>query len=290
MNAAAAGAADSPLAIVCGSGSLPFTVADAVMRQGRQVLLFAVRGAADAAKVANYPHQWGSLGQFGRLQRQLREAGCREVVFIGGLVRPAFWQLRLDFKTLTLLPQIARAFRGGDNHLLSGVGAIFEQHGFRLLGAHEVAPEILVPEGAIGSVKPSDRDRSDIDAGLAYLHAAGPHDVGQAVVVSDRHVLAVEAIEGTDRMLARVAELRAARSIRTPVGSGVLIKAPKPGQDRRFDLPSIGPQTVEGVARAGLAGIAVAAGETIIAEPQRVIAAADDAKIFVAGVSAGPVR
>ncbi|HVV60300.1 MAG TPA: UDP-2,3-diacylglucosamine diphosphatase LpxI [Pseudolabrys sp.] len=290
MSAAAAGAADSPLAIICGSGTLPFAVADAAIKRGRKVVLFAVRGAADAVRVAGYPHQWGALGQFGRLQRLLREAGCRDVVFIGGLVRPGFWQIRFDLKTLLLMPRIARAFRGGDNHLLSGLARIFEQHGFRLLGAHEVAPEILVPEGVIGSVAMTERDRSDVDAGLAYLRAAGPHDVGQAVVVSGGHVLAVEAIEGTDHMLARVAELRASGRIRAPVGSGVLVKAPKPQQDRRFDLPSIGPQTVEEVARAKLAGIAVVAGETIIAEPQQVIAAADDAGIFVAGVRTGSAR
>ena len=290
MIAAMTGAADGPLAIICGGGSLPFAVADAATKRGRRVVLFAIRGAADPERIAQYPHQWGSVGQFGRLQRMLNDAGCREVVFIGSLVRPAFWQLRLDFKTLTLLPRLAAAFRGGDNHLLSGVGDIFERNGFRLLGAHEVAPEILMPESALGKTHPSDQDRNDIETGFAYLRAAGPYDVGQAVVVSDRHVLAVEAIEGTDRMLARVAELRASGSIRAPAGRGVLVKAPKPAQDRRFDLPSIGPQTIEGVAKAGLAGLAVVAGETIIAEPAQVAAAADRLNVFVTGMKAATAQ
>ncbi len=286
MSAAATGVEDSPLAIVCGAGSLPFAVADAVIRRGRRVVLFGISGVADAAKIAEYPHRWGSVGQFGRLQRLLRDAGCRDVVFIGALVRPSLRQLRLDFKTLTLLPKIAAAFRGGDNHLLSGVGTIFEQHGFRLVGAHDVAPEILMPEGPLGKIHPSQQDREDIETGFAYLRAAGPYDVGQAVVVSGRHVLAVEAIEGTDRMLARVAELRVSGRIRAPAGRGVLVKAPKPTQDRRFDLPSVGPQTVEGVAKAGLAGLAVIAGETIVADPAEVAAAEDRLKVFVVGMKA----
>jgi DUF1009 family protein len=160
---------------------------------------------------------------------------------------------------------------------------LIEQVGFRLLGAHEVAPEILVPNGVLGRVTPSERERDDIAFGLAYLRAAGPFDVGQAVVVAGRHVLAVEAAEGTDGMLARVAKLRAKGRIST--AGGVLVKAPKPQQDRRFDLPSIGPATVDGAARAGLGGIAVLTGGTIMAEPVALAAAADRAGLFVAGVA-----
>ena len=190
-------------------------------------------------------------------------------------------------KVLMLMPRIAAAFRGGDDHLLSGIARLFEREGFRLLGAHEVAPEILVPEGTLGRVPASERDRADIALGFDYLRATGGFDVGQAVVVAGKHVLAVEAAEGTDDMLARVAQMRANGRVRAPAGTGVLVKAPKPGQDQRFDLPSIGPQTVEGVARARLAGIAVVAGSTIIAKPERLISAADHANIFVIGAPAG---
>ena len=184
------------------------------------------------------------------------------------------------------MPRVLAAFRGGDDHLLSSMGKLVEQEGFTLRGAHEVAPEILVPAGLLGRSQLSEHDRTDIALGLDYLRAAGPFDVGQAVVVAGQHVLAVEAIEGTDQMLARVAQLRDNGRLRAPPGTGVLVKAPKPGQDRRFDLPSIGPQTVEGVARAGLAGIAVVAGSTIIAEPEKLVQAADRAKIFVVGMPA----
>jgi len=167
---------------------------------------------------------------------------------------------------------------------LTMLGRIFEEHGLKLVGAHEVAPEILARDGALGRLTPGDRDRADIARALAVLAATGPYDIGQAAVVADNHVLALEAAEGTDNMLARIADLRLQGRVRSRIGTGVLVKAAKAGQDRRFDLPSIGPQTIAGVAGAGLAGLAVVAGDVIIAEPQRVAVAADAAKVFVAGV------
>ena len=286
MTAAPALNAEGPLALICGGGSLPLAVADSVAARGRKVLLFPLQGAADPKDYAGRPHTFVRLGQFGTVARIARANQCRDIVCLGSVVRPPFWRLRPDIFTLKVLPQVAKAFRGGDDHLLSSVAKVIERHGFRFVGAHQVAPEILVPQGALGCIQPSERDRADIALGFDYLRAAGPFDIGQAAVVADKRVLAVEAAEGTDRMLARVAQLRDDGRIGTPKGRGVLVKAPKPHQDRRFDLPSIGPHTVEQVARAGLAGIAVAAGETIVAEPERLVAAADRANIFVVGEGA----
>jgi hypothetical protein len=288
MTAAPAATEQGPLALICGGGSLPLAIADSVSARGRAVLLFPLHGAADAAGLERYPHHWLYLGQGGKFRRLALAAGCRDVVFIGSIVRPALWQIRPDFRTLMEFPRVIAAFRGGDDHLLSTIGGLFERHGFRLLGAHDVAPEILMPAGVLGAAQPSDNDRADIAFGFDYLRAAGPFDVGQAAVVAGRHVLAVEAAEGTDAMLARVAEMRT--NGRVPAGGGVLVKAPKQGQDRRFDLPSIGPRTVEAAAQAGLAGIAVMAGSSIVAEPEQLIAAANRTKLFVFGVPAGSQR
>jgi DUF1009 family protein len=279
-----------PLALVCGGGSLPLAVADFVAARGREVLLFPLQGIARPEDYARRPHTWVRIAKFGAFARAARAAGCHELVLIGSLVRPAFWQLRFDLTTLKLLPRIAAAYRGGDDHLLSSGARLIEEQGFRVLGAHEVAPEILVSEGPLGSAQPNARDLADIALGLDYLHATGPFDVGQAVVVAGRHVLAVEAAEGTDQMLERIAALRASGRIGASTVGGVLVKAPKRGQDRRFDLPSIGPLTVQGAARAGLAGIAVVAGESIIAEPALLVQAADQANIFVVGLPAGRER
>jgi UDP-2,3-diacylglucosamine hydrolase len=246
--------------------------------------MFAIRGWADSSGLTRYAHYWIALGQIGRFVRLARAENCQEALFIGGLLRPPFRQIRLDWTTIRALPRLFGSFRGGDDRLLSGVAALLEKEGLRIIGAHEVAPEILVPQGALGRRLPSKRDEADIARALALIAALGPFDVGQAVVVAANNVLAVEAAEGTDRLLARVADLRRAGRIATPPGVGILVKAPKPDQDRRFDLPSIGPRTVENVAAAGLAGIAVAAGGTIIADAADVIAAADRANIFLFGV------
>ena len=284
MSAAPSG--EPALAIICGGGSLPFALADAALRRGRRVVLFALRGWADPQRVAAYPHHWSWMGQFGRFMRIAAAEGCRDVVFIGAVERPSLWLMRPDLKTLRLMPRIIGLFRGGDDHLQSGVGRIFEEHGFRLLGPKDIAPELLMPRGAIGAREPGERDLADIALGLALLRANSPFDIGQAVIVADNHVLAVEGPEGTDQTLARVAELRRTGRIRSPKGIGVLIKAAKIGQDQRIDLPSIGPDSIDGAVAAGLAGVAVVAGSTIVAEPARIAAAADRAGIFVVGVDA----
>ena len=277
-----------PLAIVCGGGAIPIAVAEAVRRSGRRVVLFPVRGWADPEAVERYPHHWIAVVQAGRFVKHARAEGCRDVVLLGAAVRPPFWSLRLDWTTLRILPAIYRSYRGGDDHLLSGVARMFQERGFRIVGVHEVAPEILIPSGRIGSLAPSQRDLSDIARGLELLRAIGPFDVGQAAVVANNQVLMVEGIDGTDNMLARIAELRERGRIPTAKGVGVLVKAPKPGQDRRLDMPAIGPKTVEAAARAGLAGIAVVAGSTIIAEPAEVARAADAAGLFVHGIDEQP--
>jgi DUF1009 family protein len=272
------------LAIICGGGSLPTAVAEAVARRGRRPVMFGIKGWADAAVIARYAHHWIAIGQAGRFFRLARAEDCRDVVFIGTVLRPPITQLRLDWQTIRAMPGLIRAYRGGDDKLISGVARIAERGGLRVVGVKDVAPEVLVPQGVLGRHRPSDRDRADIARALEVIAALGPFDVGQAAVVADNNVLGVEAAEGTDNLLNRIAELRRIGRVTSAPGIGVLVKAPKPGQDRRLDLPSIGPRTVENVARAGLAGLAVTAGSTMIAEPDAVTAAADREGIFLVGV------
>lgn len=249
--------------------------------------MFGIKGWADPQVIGRYVHHWIAIGQAGRFFRLAKAESCREVLFIGTVLRPPIKELRLDWHTIRLMPRVIRFFRGGDDKLLSGVAGVAESGGLRVVGVKDVAPELFVPEGVLGRHRPSDRDRTDIDRALKLIAALGPFDVGQAVAVANGHVIAVEAAEGTDHMLARISELRQLGRVTLPPGVGVLVKAPKPGQDRRFDLPSIGPRTIELVARAGLAGLAVTAGSTMIAEPVQAIAAADNEQIFVVGVREG---
>jgi hypothetical protein len=279
-----------PLAIICGGGSFPGAVADAVARRGRRVVMFGLKGWADAAVIERYAHHWIAIGQAGRFFRLAKTEKCGEVLFVGTVLRPPITQLRLDWQTIRAMPGLIRAYRGGDDRLLSGVAAVAESGGLRVVGVRDVAPEVFVPEGVLGRYQPSERDKADIARALKVIAALGPLDVGQAAIVANNNVLAVEAAEGTDNMLVRIADLRRLGRVTSPPGIGVLVKAPKPGQDRRFDLPSIGPRTIENIARAGLAGVAVTAGSTMIAEADRVTATADREGIFLVGVREDTAR
>lgn len=265
---------------------MPFAVADSLAARGIAPVLFALKGSCDPVRVERFRHHWISIGQVGRAEKLFRSEGCRDLIFIGTLQRPALSEVRLDWGTIRVLGRVMAAFRGGDDHLLSGVGRILEQDGFRMVGIRDVAPDILMPEGCITRAAPDPAATADIDRGRDVLRALGPFDIGQAVVVIDGHVVAVEDIEGTDGLLARVARLRGEGRIRAKAARGALVKAPKSGQDLRFDLPTVGPRTVEGVASAGLAGIAIIAGHTIAADSQGMIEAADKAGLFIQGLPA----
>jgi DUF1009 family protein len=237
-------------------------------------MLFPLRGFADPS-VEKFPHRWVHLGAIGTLVAAMREAGCRDVVMIGGLVRPRPWHVRFDFTTAMLIPRLLPLFRGGDDRLLTGVARLLEERGFRVLGAHQVAPEILMPAGAAGRHRPKASDLDDIRFGFSLLRAIGPFDVGQAAAIANMHTLAVEAAEGTAALLARVAQMRKNGRLKLPARAGVLVKAAKPGQDRRFDLPAIGPDTVAQAKAAGLSGIAVEAGATVVADARAHVRAED---------------
>jgi len=274
----------SPVGLIAGSGTLPFAVADSLAAQGIGAVLFALNGFCDPVRVRAYRHRWIAIGKAGAMVRGLREERCRDVVFIGGLIRPALSEIRLDLKTLLIIPKLIAAFRGGDNHLLTGVARIFEENGFRMRGIAEVAPDLLMPEGPMTRAMPDKSQAGDIAKGFEALRAMSPFDTGQAAVVIDGHVVAIEDIAGTDALLARVAQLRHEGRIRAKPGRGVLVKAPKTTQDLRFDLPALGARTIEGVVAAKLAGIAIVAGQSIVAEPQALVEAADAAGVFVTGI------
>jgi UDP-2,3-diacylglucosamine hydrolase len=276
----------SPIGLIAAGGVMPFAVADSLMARGVSPILFALKGVCDPVAVERFRHHWISIGQLGRAVKLFRAENCRDLVFIGTLVRPALSELRLDWGTLRVINRVWAAFRGGDDHLLSGIGRIFEQDGFRMVGIKDVAPDLLMPAGCITRKSPDENAAADIARGREVLGALSPFDIGQATIVIDGHVVAVEDIEGTDGLLARVTRLRDEGRIRAKPARGVLVKAPKSGQDLRFDLPTIGPRTIDAAAKAQLAGVAIVAGNTIVVEPQAMIEAADAAGLFVTGLPA----
>lgn len=265
------------LGILAGAGELPSRLIEACRAIDRPVFVLAFEGAADPVAITQAPHAWVRLGAAGEGMRLLREQGVDELVMAGGVPRPTLWSLRPDWRTAKFFARIGyRAL--GDDGLLRAVIKELEDEGFRVVGADTILRDALAPAGRLGRVAPDAQAEADITHGLAIVRALGALDIGQAAVVQQGIVLGVEASEGTDALVARCGALQ-----REGPG-GVLVKAMKPGQERRADLPTIGPATVAAVAAAGLRGIAVESGATLVVDRAAVIAAADAAGVFVIGV------
>lgn len=271
----------APLTLVCGAGQFPLAVANAVTATGRSIYLIGVRGAADPA-IASYPHGWIGMGRFGRMLKLAREAGAQDIAFVGAVPRPA---ASLDFiPDLRFLKLMLSYLGGGDNDMLTHFAAEVEREGFKVRGVHEIAPGLILPAGVLGRHAPSPAALAAAQLGLDVLNALGPYDIGQGVVIADRRIVAIEAAEGTDAMLSRVADLRASGRLKIAADKSVFVKTAKRGQDLRLDTPAVGLPTVEKVRAAGLAGIAVAAGEVMTPDLGALISAADRDGLFILGV------
>jgi DUF1009 family protein len=270
------------LGIIAGRGPLPCVLAESAAARGLPLHIVAIRGEA-REEIERFPHTWIKWGEIGKMFAALDKNGCGDLVIIGGVNRPDLANVRFDLGAVRTLPFLLSLGKGGDDHVLSRIVRFFEDKGYRVHGAGDVAPELLAGEGRLGDKAPSAEDRADIDMAIDVVRALGRFDVGQAAVVVKGHVLAVEAAEGTDAMLARCAELREAGRAGRGGRAGVLVKAPKPGQEERVDLPTIGPETVKKAAAAGLAGIAVAAGQVLMAERAATIEAANQLGLFLVG-------
>ncbi|MGE3142541.1 MAG: LpxI family protein [Hyphomonadaceae bacterium] len=270
------------LAIIAGGGALPIVLAEACAEQNRPFFVARVAGFADPA-LDRYEGAAFGPGEMGARNAALKAAGCEQVVLAGVVARPDFSALRFDAHGQALLPKLIAAAGRGDDALLRVLVADFEEAGFQVLGAHEAAPALLIAAGALGAHAPDARAEADIAKAAAIAAALGPWDIGQGLVVCDGLVLAVEAQEGTDRMLERVAALP--RTVRGAPDArrGVLLKRPKPQQERRVDLPTIGVETLERAAAAGLAGIAVEAGGALVLAKDALAQRADALGLFVFG-------
>lgn len=268
-----------PLGILAGGGPLPRRVADAARAAGRAVAVVVLEGHGEPEAWAGYPHVVLRFGLAARMLTWLKGQGVRQLVLAGHVSRPSFLSLRPDADSVRLAVRIGRRAFGGDDELLTTVLTVLREEGFEPVGAQEVLKGLLAPAGLLTRAAPDADAMADIARGVRVVRALGAVDVGQGAVVQQGLVLAVEAIEGTDAMLARAATLR-----RDGPG-GVFVKLVKPGQDRRVDLPTLGPPTVANAAAAGLRGIAFEAEGCILAEQPAMIAAADAAGLFLLGLT-----
>lgn len=266
------------LGILAGRGPLPAQVVAAALAQGAQVFVLAFEGETDPDLVRELPHRWVPLGAVGRAIDALHAARVEEVVLIGAVGRPALTSL--DRRGMQLLTRFGLR-RHGDDQLLRLIVEELEGEGFQVIGADSLIEDVLAPEGPMTVLVPDADAMRDIALGIEVAERLGDLDIGQAAIVQQGLVLGVEAVEGTDALIARCAGLKRAGR------GGILVKLKKPGQERRADLPTIGPHTARLAAETGIAGIAVQAGHCLIIGRAEVIAAADRAGLFVIGVPGG---
>lgn len=271
----------SPLGIGAGGGEFPLRIAQAAVAGGREVFVVLVDGMANPEDYREFPHQVFRLGALGAVLEAFRSRGITQLVLAGRVKRPSMGALRPDALGAKFLARIGSALFGGDDAVMKAGIRIMAEEGFEVLPVHSVLHNILPGPGPMGHALPDARARADIARGIAVVQALGAVDVGQGCVVQQGMVLAVEAIEGTDAMLARAGELR-----REGPG-GVLVKLVKPGQDRRLDLPAIGPRTVEMALAAGLSGIAIEAYGTVVVDRDPMMHVANQAGLFVVAIKPG---
>jgi UDP-2,3-diacylglucosamine hydrolase len=269
------------LGILAGGGPLPGRVAAAAAAAGRKVFIVGLEGFAERGVIAPWPHVFLRMGAARGILGALRENHCQDLVLIGPVRRPSFLDARPDAVGAKIIARIGRSAFAGDDGLLSAVIRVLGEEGFRVLGMHEILNEALGPRGLLSRIGPNATAMADIKRGIAVTRALGSVDVGQGCVVGAGVVIAVEAVEGTDAMLSRCGGLLDAMEMAKP--AGVLVKSVKPGQDRRADLPTIGPETIRRAAEAGLAGIAYDPGGTILTDREACIALADESGLFLLG-------
>lgn len=273
------------LAVVAGHGDLPILLANAARRNGWTPIIFALAGEADTDQFSDftcYPVKWGEVGKLFRL---IGEKGCRQLVLIGAVrKRPDYTTIRPDLGAVRLIPRILRIMRGGDDSVLQGVAEIFRERGVTLLAPLQVAPELATPEGLLTRRSPDETEKLNVERAIEAARAIGRLDIGQAAIAVGGRVVALEGVEGTDGLIGRIAALR--KDGRLPSKGGSLVKCMKPNQDARLDLPTVGPGTAALCAEAGLCGVGVEAGRTMLVGREATIEAFDRQGLFLIGFSA----
>jgi DUF1009 family protein len=271
------------IALIAGEGGLPAALANAGRRGGVDVLVYGVEGLYSSDGAADWTF---GLGEIGRLKRRLANDGVKRIVVSGRFYRPDYGAVAWDMGAVTLLPKILKTRMGGDDNATLTILEIASDWGIEVVGPKEIAPQFVAQAGAVSRKRASKAQLADAAFGADVIAGLGRFDIGQAVVVHERRVIAVEAAEGTDQMIARVATLRDQGRFRGKLPSGVLVKMAKPGQELRLDMPVVGVDTIHTAAKAGLAGVAVSAGSVLLADPDAVRAAADAAGLFLVGIAA----
>ena len=265
------------LGLIAGEGMMPVEIIKHCRATGRELFVVGLESFAKEETLKDTPHIFAKIAEAGKIMKAFKNNNVYEIVLAGGIKRPSLKEMIPDWEGFQIIAKIA-VKKMSDDNLFRAVIAQIEERGFKVVGIEEVVPDMLFSEGIYGRIKPSAEDMDDIQRGITVAKALGAVDVGQAVVVQEGMVLAVEAIEGTDMMLSRAAMLKKAGK------APVMVKVLKPGQDMRVDLPAIGKQTIEQLKKYNIKGIAVEAGGILLIEREAVIQMADKEGIFIIGV------
>lgn len=268
-----------PIGVIAGRGYLPKQVIDSCAKENRPVYAVGFEGITDKRTLENAHHMWVSLGQVGKTIRYMQKHKVKQLVLAGGVGRPNFTTLKMDFTALRLLKKLTALTARGDNTVFSAVIAFLEERGFEVIGVDRILKNLVILQGPLGTVKPDWQAQKDIQLAKKAALTIGQLDIGQAVIVQQGTILGVEGAEGTDQLIKRCATLHAEGP------GGVLVKMKKPGQDTRVDLPSIGVETIENAYHCGLRGIAVEAGGSLVIDRKAVAKKADSLGLFVVGIT-----
>lgn len=268
------------LGIIAGRGRLPHLLRESAEAKDIPLFILGFKDVTDDSLMEDVGHAWISLGDIAQTLQTLRDNGVSHLVMGGGIPRPTMRSIKPSTTATKFLAKLGGAFFRGDDSLLSSAIKIIEDEGFTVLGVDDVLAHLMAPQGPIGRLLPHKRSQEDISRGVEVAHGIGRLDIGQSVIIKRGIVLGVEAAEGTEELIKRCANYGD-----TEERGGVLVKAKKPNQERRADLPTIGPDTIQQVADAGFEGIAVEAGSTLVLDRAKLVRLADDLGVFVIGFS-----
>ncbi|MEZ5691853.1 MAG: UDP-2,3-diacylglucosamine diphosphatase LpxI [Rickettsiales bacterium] len=273
------------LGIIAGKGNLPKQLIEHCRKTGRNFFVITFAEDFDNEEMTEIPHAVIKIGEVGKALELLREAKATEIVMVGGLKRPTLSSLIPDDGGKKLLKKLGQNFFKGDDTILKTIINFLEEENFKVIGIDSILPDIIAIEGVIGKISPNKKELDDIKIGMKAAKELGAKDIGQAVIIKNGKIVAEETEAGTDAMISHYTENNTNNKNNRGKKSGLLIKAKKPEQEQKADLPSIGINTVEKAHSAGLSGIAVEAGYSIIIDRKEAIKKANDYGIFIIGVN-----
>lgn len=268
------------LALIAGSGNLPLEIIRSCQKNNTYLIVIGFESQTHLNEM-NVPYAQFSLGSIGKILAHFKKHNIKQIVFAGNIKRPSLKELQVDWIGAKWLQKLSLKAMKGDDALLSGILDLLQKEGFEILKPSDFLDNLILPAGTLTKISPTPDDYLDIDRGVQILKTLSPLDIGQSIIVQQGLVLGIEAIEGTKTLIQRCALLKREGS------GGVLVKMAKTGQNKKIDLPTIGPETIEDLKKAGFVGIAAEANATQVIDYEQTIKLADEMGLFIVEIKNG---